>query len=187
MVTFRFEDFLASVDLPLLAKSLSEGWWWMESIRELRPVSLTLAGDVFLIDRSNAVFFLDTNYGVVERVASGNDAFRRRLQDQDFARAILRMDLILELRSRHITATHNECFMFAVSPALGGVVSANQVRAGNFQVPLDLLGQLARQVKGQPVGYEFRIAFPGWPGDAAAPAKGSVRLHARDRPSFVER
>ncbi|MDX2086237.1 MAG: DUF1851 domain-containing protein [Kofleriaceae bacterium] len=183
-MTFEFEDFIASVDSALLSESMRESWSWLESVRDLQPVALTLAGDVFLIDRNNAVYFLDTNYGVIERVASSNEAFRTRMQDKEFALPILRMALIEELRSRNITAKHNECFTFALSPSIGGVVSADQSRPVNFQVHLDWLGQLTRGMKDLQVGQEFRIQFPDWPGNPP-PSKGSVRKHPRDRPSFL--
>jgi hypothetical protein len=183
MTTIRFEDFLASIDLPLLAESLSENWWWLESIRELRPVALTLAGDVFLVDRNNAVFFLDTSYGVLEQVASGNDSFRARLQDEAFTRSILRMDLVDELRSRGSIPKRNECYLFDI-PSVGGTVSADRARAGSFQVKLDFLGQLTRGMRDLRVGQAFRVEFPDWPGENSKRVS-TVRKHARDRRSFA--
>jgi hypothetical protein len=185
MTTFDLEDYLASVDLPLLAQSLAESWGWLEPLRELRPFALSLAGDVFLMDWKNATFFLDTNFGIVERIASGNDAFRARLQNEEFARAILRMDFVHEVRSRKIRARHNEVYGLALSPYVGGAVRADTARAMNFRVYFELLGQLTHQTKDLPVGQHFCIGFSGWPHDPP-PSQGTVRKQPRDRPSFLD-
>jgi hypothetical protein len=155
MNNFQLESFLASVDLPLLAESVRKSWGWLESIRDLRPFALTLAGDVLLIDRSNAIMFLDTRYGVVERIASGIDTLRTRLERREFARSIVRMDLVLEVRSRQISAKHNQCFAFELSPHVGGLVRTDGVRAVDFRVHLDVLGQLARGLQELPGGQEL--------------------------------
>jgi hypothetical protein len=142
MKNFQFESFLASVDLPLLEESVRTSWGWLESIRELRPFALTLAGDVLLIDRSKAIFFLDTNYGVVERIASGIGTLRSRLQHRLFARSILRMDLVLEVRLRRIVAKHNQCYASELSPRVGGLIRADRMRAIDFPVHLEVLALL---------------------------------------------
>ena len=186
MLSFPFEDFLASVDLSLLAESLSQSWGWMEPLRGLRPVSLTLAGDVFLVDAANAIYLLDTNYAVVERVASSPDQFRARLQDETFFRSITRANFVLEMRARNVIPMHNECYLLAVSPALGGAVTADRARAGNFQALLEWLGQLNQSTGGLAIGQPFRLVFPDWPGGAAPASAGSVSKHPRDRASFQE-
>ena len=187
MKNFQFESFLAPVDLPVLAESVRASWGWLESLRELRPFALTLAGDVLLIDRSNAIYFLDTCYGVVERVASSNAALRSRLQDPHFACSILRTDLVLELRSRRVLAKHNQCFAFVLSPRIGGIAQADRMHPIDFRVHLDLLGQMARGLQHMVVGDELHIALRVFPkGKSPRAKRGGLCVQPRDRPSFSE-
>ncbi len=91
-----FQHFLAPVPPSSLA-TMFESWRWLP-IAELRPTAMTVTGDVFLIDRDNRIYFLDTGFGTLERIADGNEHFRRRLNDgTDFAAALLRIDLVAEL------------------------------------------------------------------------------------------
>jgi hypothetical protein len=187
MMNFQFESFLAPVDLPLLAESVRASWGWLEAIQDLRPFALTLAGDVLLIDRANAIYILDTCYGVVERVASSNAALRSRLQDHDFARSILRTDLVLELRSRRIVAKHNQCFAFVLSPRIGGIAQADRMHPIDFRVHLDFLGQMARGLQHMDVGDELQIALRVVPKSKSPRAKqSSLRVQPRDRPSLAD-
>jgi hypothetical protein len=187
MKNFQLESFLAPLDLPLLAESVRTSWGWLAAIQELRPFALTLAGDVLLIDHGNAIYFLDTCYGVVERVASSSAALRSRLQDHGFARAILRTNLVLELRSRRIVAKYNQCFAFVLSPRIGGIAQADQMHPIDFRVHLDLLGQMARGLQHMDVGDELRIALRVLPKSKSARAKRSgLRVQPRDRPSLSD-
>ncbi len=187
MMNFQFESFLAPVDLPLLAESVRASWGWLESIQELRPFALTLAGDVLLIDRANAIYLLDTCYGVVERVAASNAALRSRLQDHPFARSILRTDLVLELRSRRIVAKHNQCFAFVLSPRIGGIAQADRMHPIDFRVHLDFSGQMARGLQHMNVGDELQIALRVVPKSKSARARqSSLRVQPRDRPSLSD-
>ncbi len=53
MPELDFDDFMAAATLSDLAVSLSE--WATEGLADLRPVGMTLFGDIFLIDKDNAV------------------------------------------------------------------------------------------------------------------------------------
>ena len=134
----RFEDFLAPIDSAALARALDQPWWrWAMAGR--RPVGMTLTGDVFLAAADGAVYFLDTNFGVVERIAEDQDAFGKRLQDEAFARSLLRMDIVLELDAHGFRAAAGQCFAFAPQPVLGEIQGA---RAVAFESYLDFMGQL---------------------------------------------
>lgn len=199
--TLSFEDFLAPVPANSLAGML-EQWQWLP-IRELRPTAMTLMGDVFLIDRDNRIYFLDTNFGVLERVADSNEHFSRRLNDEvGFAPALLRSDLLIEIQSTGVIigASHagvergpanpapGQVFGFAVPLIAGGRPEASNVVLTNAAVYMDMQGQLTAGASRLEPGTEFATRFEDWP-EEESPPPGAQRRRlvraARDRRSFA--
>jgi hypothetical protein len=199
--TLSFEDFLAPVPASSLAGML-EQWQWLP-IRELRPTAMTLMGDVFLIDRDNRIYFLDTSFGVLERVADSNEHFSRRLNDEvGFAPALLRSDLLIEIQSTGviISASHagvergpadpapGQVFGFAVPLIAGGPPEPSNVILTSAAVYMDMQGQLTAGASRLEPGTEFATRFEDWP-EEESPPPGAQRRRlvraARDRRSFA--
>lgn len=184
---FRFDAYVAKVDRTELASALGESWAWHDGLRDLRPIYLTLAGDVILLDKTEAVYLLDVAYGTIERVARNGPDFQRRMQEPTFALPLLRLTLVSELHALGIRTKDGECFAIAPPPSIGGEVRADHVRPVAFRVHLAFLGQLAQGMKDLAVGQEFRVSFVAWPGDPPGGTKplGKLVKQARDRPSLA--
>ena len=168
----------------LLATSVTS-WSWLGVLAKLRPVGATQFGDVFLIDADNAVFFLDINFGVLERVAKDSEQLGARLQHPAFAEPLMRIELALEFRERGMVLQPGQCFGFAQLPLIGGKPVASNVAPLDIRVVHDFLGQLLKGAKSLSVGQRFRIACPDWPGASALAGDGFVTKHRRDRASFA--
>lgn len=186
---FILEDYVVLIDRIELARVVGAEWWWLEPVRGLRPMYVTLAGDVLLVDKADAVYLLDTSYSLVERIAASDGDFKQRMRDARFARALLRMDLVDTLRGRGINAGHEECFALGPPPSVGGEVRAEHAHAVDFRVELAFLSRLTQAMKGLAVGQEFKLSFVGWPGDpdSQSRARAALVVHTRDRPSFAVR
>ncbi|MFN9808560.1 MAG: hypothetical protein ACK6CU_02880 [Deltaproteobacteria bacterium] len=198
--TLSFEDFLAPVPASSLAGML-EQWQWLP-IRELRPTAMTLMGDVFLIDRDNRIYFLDTSFGVLERVADSNEHFSRRLNDEvGFAPALLRSDLLIEIQSTGVITglSHagvergpanpapGQVCVFGVPLIAGGRPEASNVVLTDAGVYMDMQGQLTAGASRLEPGTEFATRFENWPEVSPPPGAQRRRLvrAARDRRSFA--
>lgn len=179
----RFDDYMAKVDLPSLANAMS-AWTWLEKLTDLRAVGLTLTCDVFLIDRTNAVYFLDTNFGVVEKLATGNDDFRARLQDEAFTRSLVRMNLVQGLRAKGVDAKPGQCFSVKIPPLLGGSLREDLEQPTDFVVVLRSLASWNLRARDYLVGQEFQLEAGDDP-EIRTAFPGKLRKFPRDRESFA--
>jgi len=177
----RFEDFLAPVDGERLADHVTNSWSWFAPIAELSPIGITRFGDVLLRDRDGAIYFLDTAFGILEKVGATQEAFRARLPE--LARAMLRVDLVRELEAHGVTLAHGQCYGFGLSPLLGGPVTCANVSPLDAGVVLAWLGQLVRSTVPMAEGHPIRVSSLGR--RRREPSYGSLTKHARDRSSFA--
>src|ERR1700759_2523480 len=105
-----FEHYLAPVSTEQLAEHIAKSWSWFTPLAELEPIGLTKLADVFLRDRDGAVYFLDTSFGVLERIAASRGEFVARLENDAFARSLLRIELVDALAD--LTLAAGQCFGF---------------------------------------------------------------------------
>lgn len=198
--TVAFEDFLAPVTPESLAASLGD-WVWLIGT-ELRPVAMTIFGDVLLIDSGNRLHLLDTAFGVVEVVATSNDQFRTRLQEPLFQSAVLRLELaraVLGVPVPDASADGRpasgplgpgQVFGFRIPLILGGPTTSGNVIRVSATTALAMSGIVARQLQSVPVGQPVAMEFRNFPGQGArGPTSGPpafVRT-ARDRQSLAVR
>lgn len=178
-----FERYLAAVDIAEVASTLGASWSWHESIRDLRPIYMTLAGDVLLLDRKEGVWFLDTSWGTLERVAANGDAFKERMQNPSFAAPLLRIDMVDAIRSRGVSAGAGECFMQGLPPSVTGSISPGLVQPVSCTKFVAFYAQFAKATKDMPVGQEFRIHLDGVSDDEQP--KRPFTKQPRDRRSFA--
>jgi hypothetical protein len=177
----RFEDFLAPVDRERLVEHMAKSWSWFAPIAPLSPIGITRFGDVFLSDHAGAIYFLDTCFGILEKVGATHEAFTARLPQ--FARAMLRVDLAYELEAYGTKLARGQCFGFGLSPLLGGPVSLANVAPLEAGLVLDWLGQLVRSTVPMAEGHPVRVSSLGR--RRREPSYGSLTKHARDRSSFA--
>jgi hypothetical protein len=177
----RFEDFLAPVDRERLAEYMAKSWSWFAPIAQLSPFGITRFGDVFLRDGDGAIYFLDTSFGVLEKVGATREDFTARLPL--LARAMLRVELANELEAYGVTLAPGQCFGFGVSPLLGGPVSCANVAPLDAGTVLAWLGQLVQSTVPMAEGHPIRVSSLGR--RRREPSYGSLTKHARDRSSFA--
>jgi len=131
-------------------ESALEEWSWLKPPRR-PPVLVSAFGDMFF-KSADAVIMLDTLEGAITRVARSGIELRERLASED-GRDELLSDLWVQAAQRQgLQLSEGECFDWAVSPALGGPLSADNITKMSFVVKVDLAGQLHRQIKALPPG-----------------------------------
>ena len=80
-MTIDFRQFikaLTKIDLD----DICSDWQWLLN-KEYSPVMVTLSGDIFLSDKTNAIHWLDTGTGQLKKVAQNSNEFLIGLENID--------------------------------------------------------------------------------------------------------
>ena len=154
-----------SEDLFAPVRDLAEGdaledWRWLVG-KNCHALLLTAMGDVFLrrpprLLRREAIFFLDTMSGQLERVAKSYEELRGLFGSEGAERWLL-PELVSSLRERGIVLSPGQCYSLKHPPALGGSIEAENFEASDWRVHLSLAGQIHEQLKGVPDGAKIKL------------------------------
>jgi hypothetical protein len=132
-------------------EELMESWRWLVDA-SFAPVLLSALGDFFLQDASGAVYWLDTAWGRLTKVADNLEEFHRLRVDPANAREWFRAELVGQLKAAGVKLKRQQCFGWKVPPALGGEESPDNLEPTDVSVHFGILGQIREQVKDLPPG-----------------------------------
>lgn len=127
-----------------------ESWGWI-GLEGLRPLLVTATGDVFF-EASDAIVFLDTIEGDLLVAAADMTGLATVLSEPDGRDRWLLEGLLRAVQARGAGLADGQCYDFAVAPVLGGPIEADALAPFNFEVKLNIAGQLHEQVRNLPPG-----------------------------------
>jgi hypothetical protein len=110
------------------AVSALEFWRWLVP-EPARPLFATALGDLFLVDASGQVLWLDVGCGTLEVVAVTEAEFARAAADTDNAANWFGAALVDQLRAAGKVLGPGECYSYLQLPILGG-----EYEPANFMV-----------------------------------------------------
>jgi len=113
---------------------------------------MTAFGDLFLIDQSNRIYFLDLMSGEFKQVAESKSEFDRLCEDRERRRGWFIGFLLTEVRKLRGSLVAGECYSCKTPLSLGGQLEADNFERTDLQVHYSILGQLHRQTKHLPPG-----------------------------------
>jgi hypothetical protein len=147
---------IALKDLTIPLRSLEPerlltAWEWGVT-PGMRPVLVSLFGDVFLQDERGRVHWINTVEGQIAKVAGNGDSFKEALRDRKQRALWLMPELVLQLRKRGIKLGPGQCYAFRTPPFLGGAVVVENIGAADLYAHLRETGRLAAQVAERPPG-----------------------------------
>jgi hypothetical protein len=140
-------------------KSALESWDWID-FSGLTPIAVSCFGDIFF-DSESAIYFLDTLEGRLKEICKTRTELQALLNTTEGQDEFLLGGLVDAIRARGVELKEGECYDFKVSPVLGGPIEVENVWKMNFEVSLNIAGQIHRQVKDLPPGTkitEVRLA-----------------------------
>ncbi|MCO6044998.1 DUF1851 domain-containing protein [Aeoliella sp. ICT_H6.2] len=129
---------------------LSDWEWAMPE--PLRPILITVMGDVFAQGTSGNVYFIDTVQGTIESVAEDGSSFQSLLSDTQFVTDHMFPSRIVQLRNAGVTLEPQTVYSHKQPLVLGGNDDIENIEATNVSVHVSIHGQIHRQVQDLPDG-----------------------------------
>jgi hypothetical protein len=157
----HLQDYLAPVATEFDVDEILAVWRWLVPQR-VTPLAITAFGDLFLLDASGAVLFLDTIDGKCDEVAASVEDWgttirqRPELFDQWFMPAFLG-----QLRAAGQHLSQGQCYSARHSIVLGGAYTPENWEPTFWEVHFACAGLLHEQLKDLPPGTIItKITFP---------------------------
>lgn len=127
-----------------------ESWSWLE-LTDKTPVFASLFGDV-IFESKDGYWFLDTRWGKLTRPWSDQDELRSSLTEPPVREQYLLEGLARAAAEHGLTLTPEQVYDFTTPPVLGGELTVQNLSACDFEVALNIAGQIHEQVRDLPPG-----------------------------------
>lgn len=142
-------------------KKLLGFWeWLLEDEMAVSPWLMSRFGDLFFIDETGRVHWLNISDGELTEVAASEDEFIELLESDECAEDWFQFALLDELKKADMTLAEEQCFGFRNLPVLGGEYEIHNVAVWSIADYWAYCGQIHLQLDGLPDGTEVDIDIP---------------------------
>ena len=138
------------------AHELLKFWRWLVP-DSLEPMCVTKLGDLFLMDHSDGIWFLDAGAGSLERVAESAEAWEKKLSDSNQLNLWSGRPLVEKLERAGLRLQDGECYTYWQSPMMGGEYVPKNFKVVPIQTHFNIWGPLLESVKDLPDGTRVRF------------------------------
>ena len=128
----------------------SDWKWLLDNQKEVILVSAI--GDMFLLGKDNAIYWLDVGMGELTCAAENIDEFKNLLREEEIIDNWFLPQVVNELISAGKILEENQVYSFKRPPALGGDYSIDNFDTTDLSVHFSLFGQIHRQIWDLPDG-----------------------------------
>ena len=133
---------------------------WRWCVADIKAIAvMTYLGDLFLVGKDNAIYWLQTNNGRLTKVAEDLQQFERYLNDEDKVGNWFLPLLVEKLVTAGKTLKENEVYSYKKSPVIGGEYSEDNIEPTDISVHFAFSGQICEQIKDLPEGTKVNIKF----------------------------
>lgn len=126
-----------------------DSWRWLVT-NAVSPLVATAFGDLFVMNDSGSVSFLDIIAGKFETVAGSVAEWEERLRDREFLEQHFMPSFVLQLREAGCILAQGECYVPKHEPVLGGSWSLENWSAGSWIFHLERQGRVHFAIKDLP-------------------------------------
>ncbi len=154
------DDYLidhAEFDWP---KLLACWEWFLDDDAEVQPWLMNRFGDLFFVDDTGVVLWLNITDGELSEVAADVDEFFKLLDDEDNAADWFLMGLVDEAVEAGKTLEPSQCYGFSTLPVLGGEFELSNVCISSVESYWKFCAGIHAQIDGLPDGAEVEIDIP---------------------------
>lgn len=156
-MTLTFKDLtkdITNVDI----EDILSCWQWL--VAGLKGVAvMSSLGDLFLVGKDGAVYWLQTDDGGLTKVAEDLQQFEQYLNDEDKVDNWFLPLLVEKLITAGKILKEIEVYSYKKSPVIGGEYSVDNIEPVDMSVHFAFSGQICEQIKDLPDGTKVSIKF----------------------------
>jgi hypothetical protein len=142
---------LSKIDLEDIVSS----WKWL--LRDMESVAIiTCLGDLFLIGKDGAIYWLQTDSGRLNKVADDIEQFQRFINEDDKIDNWFIPSWVEELIKEGKILKENEVYSYKLPLLLGGEHSVDNIEPAEMSVHFAFSGQICEQIKDLPDGTKIK-------------------------------
>lgn len=121
-------------------------WRWLVG-NAVAIVLISSLGDMFLMDTSGAVHWLDTGAGQITKIAESKEHFQQLLQIKKNVIEWFIPNLVGDLITNGKTLSAGKCYSYVLPPTLGGAIEVDNFEPTDLVVHFSILGQIQKQIR----------------------------------------
>ena len=133
-------------------------WTW-KTMHMQAVATISVIGDLFLVGKDGAVYWLQTNGGELTKAADNLQQFEQFLGDEKKVDNWFLPSLIEELIAAGKKLKENQVYSFKKMPVIGGDYSVDNIEPTNISVHFAFTGQISEQIKELPDGTQVNVKF----------------------------
>lgn len=142
-------------------KELLGPWeWLLEDDMAVSPWLVSQFGDLFFVDETGLVHWLNISDGELTEVATSEDEFMELLENDECAEEWFQLAFLDDLKTAGRTLAAGQCFGFKDLPVLGGEYEIQNVDVWSIADYWAYCGRIHLQLDGLPDGTEVDIDIP---------------------------
>jgi hypothetical protein len=157
-MTIDYRQFIKDINRIDITDICSD-WQWLLNNQYI-PIMVSCSGDMFLIDETKSVSWLDTGTGQLQKIADDVDQFNSALADIDNIDKWFLASVVLDLIEKGMNLKENEVYSYKLMPILNGNYSTENFEMTDISVHFSMTGQICRQVKDLPDGTRINKVKP---------------------------
>lgn len=147
----EFNELIAPISGEPGIEDALESWRWLVP-SVVKPFVATAFGDLFVLDSSGEVWFLDIVGGTFGRAAESVPAWEQALQKPEFLERHFLPGFVLQMREAGSVLCQGECYVPKLEPILGGSWEAENWSPGRWVWHLERQGRVHFAIKDLPDG-----------------------------------
>lgn len=131
---------------------------WRWKLKDMKGVAtISVLGDIFLLGKDNAVYWLQTDSGDLTKVADTLEQYEQFLSDEEKVDNWFLPSLVKDLLAAGKTLKENEVYSYKKLPVIGGEYSVDNIEPTDMSVHFAFSGQICEQIKDLPDGTKVNI------------------------------
>lgn len=156
-MTIHFHQLIKDITKVDLDDILSCWKWALTDMQSV--VTVSSFGDLFLLGRDSAVYWLQTDNGQLTKVADSLQQYEKFLTDEDLVNNWFLPLLVENLLATGKTLEENEVYSYKLAPVLGGEYSVENLEPTDMSVHFAFAGQIFEKIRDLPDGTPVNIKY----------------------------